>query len=319
VRYFFLVPVVIMTEPFTDWVLDAVVGRFRSGLVPETHRQLFEANVAATQRLATSDAVALTIAVIALSLPHVLASDVAQFLSDTTTWASRPGEGGVVFNAAGRWYAWVSLPFVQFLLLRWAWRILLWSRLLWRTSRMPLTISPGHPDRMGGLEVVSFAPFAFVAVLSALSALASAGSADAIALHQVRLIDVQGPIAAFVILELLVLLVPQLFFVPAAERARLRSLTRFAAAGEAAAQAFKRHWADAPTEDQGVELLESNQPGAMADFSVTYAIVQKMRPTGLSIRTVLKLALLLVAPFIPLLLFEYSVRDILQQVLQMFR
>jgi hypothetical protein len=306
-----------MVEPFADWVLGSVISNFRSDLVPDTHRHAFEADVATTHRLATSSAALLIMAVIAFSLPHVLASAAVRFVSDTTTWVTNLS-GGEGLSAAGRWYTWVSIPLVQLLLLRWAWRIVLWWRLLWRTSRMPLTITPGHPDRMGGLEIVTYAPLAFVGVLSALSALAAAGSANAIALNQMRLVDLQAPIAAFVILELLVLLTPQLFFIPAAERARLGSLLGFASVGRATTQAFARNWTDNPTSDRAGEFLESAQASAMADYGATYAVVREMRPAGLSLRRTIRFALALLAPFTPLLLFEYSLRDILRQVAGLF-
>ena len=45
----------------------------------------------------------------------------------------------------------VSLPSVQFLLLRCYLWILTWARFLWQVSRIPLRLVPIHPDRSGGL------------------------------------------------------------------------------------------------------------------------------------------------------------------------
>ena len=52
---------------------------------------------------------------------------------------------------AGYWYAFVSIPIFQFILLRWYLRLLIWFRLLWQVSRLNLRLISTHPDRAGGL------------------------------------------------------------------------------------------------------------------------------------------------------------------------
>src|SRR5204862_3081270 len=75
------------------------------------------------------------------------------------------------------WYAFVSIPIFQFILLRWYFRLLIWFGFLWRVSRLNLYLTPTHPDRAGGLSflgdsVYAFAPFLFAqgAVLAGLIA-----------------------------------------------------------------------------------------------------------------------------------------------------
>lgn len=50
-------------------------------------------------------------------------------------------------TAPGYWYAFVSLPFLRFLILRWYFRILAWYRLLWSVRALPFHLNPFHPDR----------------------------------------------------------------------------------------------------------------------------------------------------------------------------
>jgi hypothetical protein len=54
-------------------------------------------------------------------------------------------------TAAGYWYAFVSIPIFQFILLRWYLRLLIWFRFLWQVSRLNLRLTSTHPDRAGGL------------------------------------------------------------------------------------------------------------------------------------------------------------------------
>ena len=56
------------------------------------------------------------------------------------------------------------MPIFQFLLVRWYFRLFIWTRFLWQVSRIELQLIPTHPDRAGGLGflaniVYAFAPF----------------------------------------------------------------------------------------------------------------------------------------------------------------
>ncbi len=84
---------------------------------------------------------------------------------DAATWYATPSVSGSKLSLAGRWYGYVSLPFFQFLLCRWYFRLFIWMRFLWQVSRIELNLIPTHPDRVGGLgflcqHVYAFAPLA---------------------------------------------------------------------------------------------------------------------------------------------------------------
>ena len=64
------------------------------------------------------------------------------------------------------WLLWVGLPIYQYLLLDWGFRIIGWTSVLWRLSRLDLRINPLHPDSRGGLAFlispqIAFAPLCF--------------------------------------------------------------------------------------------------------------------------------------------------------------
>src|SRR5437763_796336 len=80
------------------------------------------------------------------------------------TWYSTPRPGGTELTAAGHWYAYVSVPLFQFLLLRWYFRIAIWSRFLWQVSRIPLQLSAVHGDGLAGLGFLSATAFGFAAL-----------------------------------------------------------------------------------------------------------------------------------------------------------
>jgi hypothetical protein len=213
---------------------------------------------------------------------------------------------------------WFSLPLVEFLLLRWLWRTLVWWRFLWRTARLPLDLAASHPDRAGGLGFLARAPSAFVPVFAAVSALAASSVAAQVSIGGRHLVEMRVGIAAFVVLEVILLVLPQFFFASVQNRSKRRALRHFQSAGAAMSRAFEDRWTG-PQGEGPEAILESNAPGAMADFAATYERVAAMRPVSLSLQEFLRIALPLAAPFAPLLLYEFSVKEILTTVVGFLR
>jgi hypothetical protein len=69
---------------------------------------------------------------------------------DVPTWYGVRTEGKWQPSLAGWWMVCVSLPLLQFVLLRWYFRLSIWARFLWRVSRIELLLEPTDPDRCGG-------------------------------------------------------------------------------------------------------------------------------------------------------------------------
>lgn len=320
VRYFVVVPVVMLVEPFADRGLGLVVEQFRrSSLVPAEHGLAFEREVEHAQQTATSDTAELLILAVALMLPHVTQVSSPTWLTDHTAWFGRgDGTGGLAPTAGGRWMLWFSLPLVEFLLLRWLWRTLVWWRFLWRTARLPLDLAPSHPDRAGGLGFLATAPQAFVPVFIAVSALAASSVSAQISVGGRALMDVRGGIIALLVLEVVLLVVPQVFFMPVQNRMKRRALRHFEATAAGMARAFEDRWTG-PQAEGPEAILDSGSSGAMADFASTYERVAAMRPVSLSLREFLAIAIPLAAPFAPLLLYEFSAKEILTTVIGLLR
>lgn len=67
------------------------------------------------------------------------------------TWYAGATASGEALTPAGYWYEFVSMPIIQFIGLRWYFRLLIWARMLWRVPRLDLNLVPSHPDRCCGL------------------------------------------------------------------------------------------------------------------------------------------------------------------------
>lgn len=317
-RYFVVVPIMVFAEPVADRILGIVVELFRrAGLVREDDRPAFEAAVAGAQRWATSDGVELALLLTALALPHLLVASLPRLASESAWFGAVVG-GSEQITAAGRWYAWVSLPLVQFLMLRWLWRIITWWGLVWRVSRLDLAWVASHPDGAGGLGFLAWSPRAFRTVFLGFSALAATTVSNRIQYGGESLADARGPIIAFVVLETLLLLAPQFFFVGSLVQARYAALAGYGLTGFKMTREFDRHWT-APPPATGADLLDSPHSSALIDYSGMYTQVRSMRPVAVSLREVAGILLPVAAPFAPLLLYQYSLTEILQGVVQLVR
>lgn len=317
-RLFVVIPIMVFAEPVADRILGIVIDLFRrTGLVRETDLPTFEAAVVRTQRLATLDAVEFALLLTALALPHLLVASLP-YLGSEATWFGQVVDGRTDISAAGHWYAWVSLPFVQFLMLRWFWRIVCWWGLVWRISRLDLAWAASHPDGAGGIGFLAWSPRAFRTVFFGLSTLAAATVSNRIQYGGGSLLDARGPIIAFIVCECMLLLAPQFFFVGGLVKARFSALAGYGLTGIAMTREFDRHWT-APPPASGARLLDSGQSSAMIDYTGVYGQVKAMRPVAISLREVAGILLPVAAPFAPLLLYQYSLKEILQGVVQLVR
>ncbi len=168
VRFLVALPLLIVAELVVHRRMRFVVKQFLDRkVIPESARTRFDAAIASAFRLRNS--------VVAEVLLIALVYGVGVFIVwrlytvvNTSSWYSVPAVTGSKLSLAGMWYAYVSLPLFQFLLLRWFFRLCIWARLLWQVSRIDLSLVPTHPDRLGGLGFLSGTAYAFMPLAVAL-------------------------------------------------------------------------------------------------------------------------------------------------------
>ena len=142
-----------------------------------------------------------------------------------STWYASPTANGLKLSLTGTWYAYVSLPCFQFLLVRWYYRIFIWARFLWQVSRIELSLVPTHPDRVGGLGFLSNVVYAFTPLAVAHGAMVSGTIANRILYTGAALTDFKVEIVVLVLFMACVILGPFFVFSPqlaAAKRTGLR-------------------------------------------------------------------------------------------------
>ena len=228
-----------------------------------------------------------------------------------TSWAWTVKDGEVGYTVAGWWYLLVSGPMFQVILFRWFWRYAIWTGFLFRVSRLPLTLQPAHPDLAGGLGYLGVAQQSFAAVFLAFTTVASSTIAHDLLSEGNALRDSRPEIIVMVIGFVAFIYAPLLFFSKQLFMARRSGLNEYGSLGYKLSEAFQEKWSKQNEEAIGKDLLGSTDPSAMADYSATYDNVRSMRLIPTTLKGVLVVAGILLAPFLPLALIEFSLQDLL--------
>ncbi|WP_295449552.1 hypothetical protein [uncultured Thiodictyon sp.] len=310
VRLLVAVPLLFVCEAFIDPRFTAFVqGIVRSQIVPASEQAALNTELARIARW--KDAwlpeafFLLAVAWLALTMQS---GDIFEYLFGLAGTSSPRGLGETTWTSHWNWI--VCKPLFQFLLLRWLWRLTLWSILLWRISRLELRLVPAHPDHAGGLGYLELVHTEFIPLVLAISAVQSASLAQAIALGGMT-IDAIYPSVAFVLLvDVVLFLGPLLIFSRELWKSKVTGMSNYGALAERYVSEFDRKWlgADpAPAEP----LLGTADIQSLADLSNAVGIVRDMRLVPVSQSMLIYLAVAALLPLLPLVLFKYPFTDLL--------
>jgi hypothetical protein len=234
----------------------------------------------------------------------------------SSTWYHEPVGGGFHVTAAGWWFALVSLPIFQFLIVRWYFRLFIWGRLLARIARLNLDLNPLHADRAGGLGFLNTFELAFVPFLVAQGLLAAGKVADDILYAGANLAALATEILVIVGSLVFLVICPLLVFGPLLYCAHRQGLRDFAELDQEYVQMFREKWlrGGAPP---GEPLIGSNDIQSLADIANSYEVVKGMGLLPLSRRTIIGLVIVTLLPFTPLLLTLYSFNELAARALKL--
>ena len=305
----------IVAELVVHQRMRPVVGQFlERGLIPDAAREQFDAAVASAIRLRNSVAaeVLLIAFVYIVGVGFIWRTQIAL---DVTSWYGTPAGGRLQPSAAGWWLGVVSLPFFQFLLLRWYFRLFIWARFLWQVSRIDLRFLPMHPDRAGGLGFLGSVAYAFSPVLLAQGAMLAGMIANQIFYAGATLPEFKVELIGMVALMVFAILGPMLVFGPKLEAAKRVGLREFGTLAQHYAREFDRKWlrGGAPADEP---LVGSGDIQSLADLGNSFEVVKGMRYVPFTMQTVVQLAVTTLVPVAPLLLTMISLEQLLDRLLK---
>jgi hypothetical protein len=314
VRFLIALPILIAAELVVHARIRPAVKQFVDrGIVIPDEVPIFNAAIESAMRLRNSVAIEVGLIILVYTIGLWVWRE--QAVLNTTTWYAVGGDTGLRLTLPGYWYAFVSIPIGQFILLRWYFRFLIWCRFLWQVSRLNLSLSPAHPDRAGGLGFLGNCADAFAPILFAQGALLAGMIASRIFYGGQNLLDFQLDVVGLVIVLVLFILVPLTMFTPRLAQAKRRSKGEYGRLANRYVQEFDAKWirGGAPA---GEALLGSADIQSLADLGNSYAVVREMRPVPFGLDTVTRLVIVTVAPLLPLVLTIIPLEELVGRLIK---
>jgi hypothetical protein len=313
IRFLVVVPLFLVAELVVHRRLLPVARAFLDReLISDADEDRFDAAINSAFRLRNSVLAEVLLLVFVYAVGVLIVW--RQYALHVPTWYGQPSQAGFRLHSAGIWYAYVSLPIFQFLLLRWYFRIFIWIRFLWQVARLELSLVPTHPDQLGGLGFLGNTVFAFSVLLMAHGAMLAAQIANRIFFGGATLLDFKEEV--FVVLVFLLCLVfgPLLVFSPQLSWAKRRGLLEYGSLAERYVRQFDGKWLRGERES-GEPLMGSADIQSLADMGNSFTVVRSMRLAPISRDAVLELSAAVLVPLTPLLLTIMPVEQLVKRLL----
>jgi hypothetical protein len=228
-----------------------------------------------------------------------------------STWYAAPAVEGSKLWFAGMWYGYLSLPLFQFLLLRWYFRLFIWTRFLWQVSRIELSLVPTHPDRVGGLGFLANTVYAFTPLAVAHGALLAGLIANRIFYLGAALPEFRIEIAVLVVFLMCVVLGPLLVFAPQLAQAKRTGNREYGTLAERYVREFDAKWLRGPV-PADEPLVGSADIQSLADLANSFEVVRTMQIAPITRDAVLRLVGATLVPIVPLTLTMMSLEELVK-------
>jgi hypothetical protein len=314
-RLLVALPLLIVAELVVHTRMRPVTRQFlERRLVPDRSLARFDAAVASAQRLRNS----LPAEILLIAFVYgvgVLLLWRRYIALDVGSWYGVVAGGRLQPSLTGWWYGCVSLPFFQFLLLRWYFRLFIWARFLWQVSRIDLDLMATHPDRAAGLGFLANTSYAFTPFLLAQGTLLSGMMANRILFAGARLPQFKVDIVAAIAMVVLMVAGPLVVFAPMLERAKRTALREYGTLAQHYVRDFDRKWLRGGAAE-GEALLGSGDIQSLADLGNSFETIRQMRWIPFTSQSLVQLAVTTMIPILPLTLTMISVDELVQRLLK---
>jgi hypothetical protein len=299
-RFLVALPVLIAAELIAHARTRPVGQRFvKRQIVRGEDVPRFEAAIESAVRLRHSIPVELALLISIYTLGLWLWN--SRFGIESPTWYAMPG-GRWHLTPAGYWYVFVSIPILQFVLLRWYVRFFIWYRFLWQVSRLNLHLVPIHPDHCARLAFLGKSAYAFGPILFAQGAMLAGVVASRVLYRGESLLAFKLQMVGFVVFFVLAILGPLLMFTPKMAAAKRKGLADYGQVAQGYVDRFEEKWVlNTPPSE---EVLGSGDIQSLADLNNSYEIVRDMRAAATT------------APLVPLLLTIFPPEELVMRLVK---
>lgn len=313
-RFLLGIPLLLLTELIlAPRIAEAAREFLLTGVVQTKDYQRFEVAIENGLRLRDSTLAEIVIAVLSYLVTFLTYRTLAVH---TSTWYSTAmPDGSFQLTGAGWWQFLICVPLLQFLILRWCWRIFLWFRFLGTVSNFDLRLFPTHPDSSGGLGFVGEAQRFFGLLFFSYSCAVTGVVANQILYGGVPLQHFWPAIAIYAVFCLLLTALPLLVFAPKLLVTKRRGLHEYSALATAYTGSFHRKWIAGDNPEQE-PLLGTADIQSLADLGGSYEIIEGMKPLPIDPKALLQLVILALLPMSALLLTVMSLKEVVKLLMK---
>lgn len=299
IRFLIAMPLLILAELFVHERLRLILGSFlKRDLIPEKDLEKFRAAVDSALKMRNSISAEVFLIVLVYLVGILIVWK--HFIGlEGEAWYATFHDGERTLNMAGYWFVLFSLPFFQFLLIRWYYRIFIWIRFLWQISRIQLRLVPAHPDRFGGLGFVTHSVHAFTFLAAAHGALLSALISNRIFFSGASLTDFKLEIAIMLGFVLTLFVAPLFLFSSQLSAAKRIGRIEYGDLAYKYVREYDSKWlrGGAPIDEP---FIGSADIQSLADLGNGYEVVDNMRFIPIGKDSLLQLMGWTLLPLLPL-------------------
>jgi hypothetical protein len=238
------------------------------------------------------------------------------FGADLYTWHTQLFGQTRRLTWTGGWAMLVALPIYNYWWLRITWKVAIWTRYLWRMSRLHLQLVASHPDEMGGIGFVGEVQAKFAVVIFAYGiASVAAVVAYKVGIEGASLLvpPVWGTTIGFVVGAPLIFLAPLFMFTKQLFRTKRKMLALYREQATRHARAFESKWIGLHAHDD--QVIDATELTRINQVATVFDRIERMRVVPFDMQSALQLigsTLGSVATALPLLRIEGPLREWLE-------
>jgi hypothetical protein len=317
-RFLVAPPFLIGAEVLAHRRIRLIVGQFiERDIITAAVLPKFREMIASAMKLRNSVTVELILFILIFVGGNYIwrsVSGIEKIGSGKGTWLATVTEAGTKLSPAGYGYIFVSRPLFQFILVRWYFRLFIWARFLWQSSRLELKLIPTHPDHAAGLGFLGLIGAAFTPLLIAHSTLLAGLMADQIFFAGAKLTDFTMETVGGVAGLLLMVLGPLLFFSPSVMRAKRTGLFEYGMLASRYVREFDIKWVRGGATGNE-QLIGSGDIQSLADLGNSFRVIRDMPPFPFGKDTVILLVVVILIPILPLVLTMIPLEELIRKLL----
>lgn len=303
VRLLVSLPLLLYAQIIANERLQLVVSQFiKCHIISEAEHKKYTALVNSTKQISNSNVAEIILFIFVITIGPWISNQILPFDVSNTT-----------LTLPGYWYAFVSLPIFQFVLLRWFYKIAIWYSFLWKVSKLKLQLNSLHPDQAGGIGFLVNSIYGLELFLVANSFLLAGIILNAILNSHATLWQFQNEIITWTLILLCIPLLPMTFFMKQLTYTKRNGTIEYDVVANRYVTAFRKKWIDANANDE--KLLGAADFQSLADLANSFNVSSHMRIMPVSKNIIVLLVIFTALPFVPLVLTVISLEKVFTQII----